>query len=128
MTIGEFCNRDVVIVEKTESIQQVIELMRSHHVGDVVVEILAEDVDLDAINVGDVMSDELATVNEETELIYAIELLRDKGVRRAPVTDEDGCLVGILTVDDILPLVAEQLVAITSLIAKEQIKERKQRN
>lgn len=148
MSVGEFCNRDVLIVEKTESIRQAIELMRSHHVGDVivvekrdgvtaplgiltdrdiVVEILAEDVDFDSVNIGDVMSDELVTVHEETELMDAIKLLRGKGVRRAPVVDEEEDLIGILTVDDILALVAEQLVDITGLITRERSKESKQR-
>jgi len=37
MSVGEYCNRDVVIVNKTESIHEAIRLMRSEHVGAVVV-------------------------------------------------------------------------------------------
>ncbi len=37
MTIGEICNRDVVIVHRDESLRTAAALMRQYHVGDVVV-------------------------------------------------------------------------------------------
>ena len=149
MSAGEYCNRDVVVIEKTEPVRAAIHLMRSNHVGDVVVvemrenasiplgiltdrdivvEVLAEDVDLDAVNVGDVMSDQLVTVNKETKLLDAVKLMRAKGVRRLIVINERGELLGILSVDDLLELVAEQLTDIVSLISNEithEIKSRK---
>jgi CBS domain-containing protein len=144
MSAGEYCNRDVVIVSKDEPVSEAISLMRSHHVGDVVVvetiegttmpvgiltdrdiviEILAEGVDLDAVAIVDVMSYELVTVSENTALIDTIKLMRDKGVRRIPVVNEKGGLEGLLSVDDILELLAEQLTDIISLIGKEQSRE-----
>ena len=148
MSAGEYCNRDVVIVAKSEPVREAIELMRRHHVGDVVVvetlgettvpvgiltdrdivlELLAEGVDLDAITIGDVMSYELVTVSENTKLIDTIKIMRDKGVRRIPVINESGGLEGLLSVDDLLELVAEQLSDIVGLINKEQARESKLR-
>ncbi len=148
MSAGEYCNREVVIVEKTESVRDAIELMRSNHVGDVIVvnkqngstkplgiltdrdiviEILAEDVDIDAVNIGDVMSYELVCVNEETSLMDAIKTMRSKGVRRLPVVDKEAGLVGILSADDVLELLAEQLTDLSALIAREISRERKSR-
>jgi CBS domain-containing protein len=144
MSAGEYCNRDVVVIEKTESVREAINLMRKNHVGDVVivemrenasiplgiltdrdvvVEILAEDVDLDAVNVGDVMSYQLVTVYEETKLLDAIKQMRIKGVRRLPVVNEQGELQGILSADDILELVVEQLSDIVGLVSKEMTNE-----
>jgi len=144
MSAGEYCNRDVVVIEKTESVREAINLMRKNHVGevvvvemrenasiplgiltdrDIVVEILAEDVDLDAVNVGDVMSDQLVTINEDTKLLDAIKQMRIKGVRRLPVVNEKGELQGILSVDDFLELVVEQLSDIVGLTAKEMTNE-----
>jgi CBS domain-containing protein len=144
MTAGEYCNREVVIVEKSESIREAIRLMRAHHVGDVVVvsrtngspdpvgiltdrdivlEILAEDVDLDAVNIGDVMSFELTTIRSEVALLDTIKVMREQGVRRIPVVAPDGSLVGILTLDDILEVIAEQLTDIIGLIARERSEE-----
>ena len=138
MTAGEYCNRDVVVVEKGESVRSAINLMRQHHVGDVIVvdtqtkkpigvltdrdiviEILAEDVDLDAVSIGDVMSFDLVSTTEDTKLLDAIKLMRIKGVRRLPVINQSGGLEGILSVDDILELVGEQLSDLVALISKE---------
>lgn len=148
MSAGEYCNREVVVVLKSEPVSEAISLMRSHHVGDVVVvestatgmipvgiltdrdivlEILAEGVDLDAVSIGDVMSYELVTVTEDTKLIDTIKLMRDKGVRRIPVVNQQGELEGLLTVDDLLDLLAEQVTDIASLIRKEQSVESKSR-
>jgi CBS domain-containing protein len=122
--------------------------MRKHHVGDVVVteesalglipvgiltdrdivlEILAEDVDPETVSIGDVMSFELTTVTEDSKLIDTIKLMRDKGVRRIPVVNQQGVLQGLLSVDDILELLAEQLTDIVNLIGKEQSRESKSR-
>jgi len=122
--------------------------MRTHHVGDVVVvdkeggepiprgiltdrdivlEILAEGVDLDAVNVGDVMSCELATVDEDTSLMDVIKVMRSKGVRRMPVVNKKGALVGILTADDVIELIAEQLTDIVTLISREGAREMQRR-
>ena len=144
MSVGEYCNRDVVVVEKTESVREAINLMRENHVGDVVVvemrekasiplgiltdrdivvEILAKDVDLDAVNVADVMSDQLVTINEDTKLLDAIKQMHIKGVRRLPVVNEQGELQGILSVDDLLELIVEQLSDIVGLVSKERTNE-----
>jgi len=37
MAIGEICSRDVVIGRREDSVRQAAELMRQHHVGDIVV-------------------------------------------------------------------------------------------
>jgi len=140
MSAGEYCNRDVVVIEKTEPVREAVHLMRNNHVGnvvvvekrenasiplgiltdrDIVVEVLAEDVNLDAVNVGDVMSYQLVTVNQDTKLLDAVKLMRIKGVRRLLVVNEQGELLGILSVDNLLELVAEQLTDIVSLISNE---------
>lgn len=144
MSAGEYCNRDVVVIDKSESVRQAVDLMRTHHVGDVIVvekangstrplgiltdrdivlEILAEDVDLEAVNVGDVMTYELQTVDEDTKLLDAIKVMRTKGIRRLPVVDSQDNLVGILAVDDVLGLIAEQLSDLVGLISRQQAKE-----
>ena len=141
MSAGEYCNREVVVVSKQEPVSEAIELMRKHHVGDVIVtestelglvpvgiltdrdivlEIMAEEVELEKVNIGDVMSYELITVTESTTLIDTIKLMRQKGVRRIPVVNDAGTLQGLLSVDDLLELLAEQLDDIVALIGKEQ--------
>jgi len=149
MTAGEYCNREVVIAEKSHSVRDAAQLMRNHHVGDVVVveknpegakpqgiltdrdiviELLAKDVDIDNVTIGDIMSPRLITVSEDTKLLDAIKLMRDRSIRRLIVVTETGVLAGLLSVDDIIELVAEQLSGLTKLIANEIENERQLRS
>ena len=144
MPISEICNREVVIVQRHNTILEAAQLMRQHHVGDVVVveerggvrvpvgivtdrdlvvEIMAPAIDQTVITVGDIMVTELATVKENAGLSETIEYMRAKGVRRVPVVDRGGGLVGILTLDDLLELLAEELLALAKLVGHEQKKE-----
>ncbi len=149
MSAGEYCNRDVVVVAKSETVQEAINLMRQYHVGtvvvveetgdkpkpvgiltdrDILIEILAEDVELDAVTIGDVMSYELVTVVDDSPLLDAVSIMKDKGVRRLPVVNNTGGLEGILSVDDVIDLLAEELSNIAKLISKEQHQEQVKRN
>ena len=149
MSVGELCNRNVVIVDRAESALEAARLMREYHVGDVVVveetaegkkpvgiltdrdiviELVAEGVDLDAISVGDAMSNQLLIVAESDELADATAKMRARGVRRAPVVDKVGVLVGILTVDDILEVLAGELSDLVRLMVREQHHEREVRS
>lgn len=148
MTIGEICNRDTVFTTRDSSISAAAGLMREHHVGDVVVveeragrripvgiltdrdlviEILAKDVDMSSVTVGDVMSGELITAREGDGLYETLQRMRAKGVRRVPVVDAGGALVGIVSVDDLLDLLADELTALTRLLSREQARERQKR-
>jgi CBS domain-containing protein len=148
MLVGEVCNREVVVVDKDASTQVAIGLMREHHVGDVVVvedrlgqrvpigiltdrdvviELLAEDVELDAVSVGDVMSYQLHVAREGDEITNTIHKMKSKGIRRLPVVNEQGGLIGILALDDIIEIMAELMDDLASLVRKERKKEKKTR-
>ena len=144
MPISEICNREVIIVQRSDIIFEAAKLMRKHHVGDVVVvedrsgarvpvgivtdrdlvvEIMAPAIDQMLITVGDIMAPELARINEDAGVFEAIQYMRAKGVRRLPVVDGSGGLVGILTLDDLLELLAEELLDIARLVKYGQKKE-----
>ena len=74
------------------------------------------------------MSGALLTVNENEELLDTIERMRAKGVRRAPVVGKEGELVGILTLDDLLDVLAEALDDLVLLTGREQRRERETRD
>ena len=144
MAVGEICNREVVITEKTVSVVDAARLMRTHHVGDlvvvedkggrkhpagivtdrdIVVEVVAAGVNPDALKVSDIMGPEVATVRESEGLFEALRYMRDKGVRRMPVVDREGGLVGILTLDDLLSLLAEEMTELAKLVSRERQRE-----
>ena len=145
MTIGKVCNREVVFIHAQASIPVAARLMREHHVGDLVVikektgkrvpvgivtdrdivlEVIAEGVSMDDVNVGDIMSDKLVTAREGDGLLDTIKVMRAKGIRRLPVVNDDNELVGILSVDDLIDLFSEQIVDLARLIAREQGREK----
>ncbi|MEA3546858.1 MAG: CBS domain-containing protein [Thermodesulfobacteriota bacterium] len=149
MNAGEICNREVVIVNQESSIQEAAELMRKYHVGDVVVaeergemrvpvgiitdrdiviEIVARNLEADEVLVGDAMSSDLLTATEEDEILETIKQMRGKGVRRIPVVNSAGGLEGIIAVDDLVDLLAEQMADLVALITNEQRHERRNRS
>lgn len=148
MPIGDICNREVVFTRRDDSITTAAELMRRHHVGDLVVveerdgrnypvgiltdrdlvvEVLAKGIALDAVNVGDIMTAELLTARESDDTYDTIARMRNGGVRRVPVVDTRGALVGIVTVDDLLGLLTEELGGLARLVERGQAREHHRR-
>jgi CBS domain-containing protein len=67
-------------------------------------------------------------VQENTGVFEAIIFMRDKGVRRLPVVGKEGELIGILALDDLIELLAEELNELARLIRHEQEREIKVRH
>lgn len=144
MPIGEICNREVVIMFAHESATEAARLMRQYHVGDVVVveekngrrlpvgivtdrdlvvEVMAKEVDPALFSVGDLMnppgSGGLVTAREEDGVWETILRMRRHGVRRVPVVDREGALVGIVSADDLAALLAEEFALLARISGKE---------
>ncbi|HSH41721.1 MAG TPA: CBS domain-containing protein [Arenicellales bacterium] len=148
MKIGECCNREVIVADKDTEVLDAARLMKEHHVGDVVivekrdgatrpagiltdrdlvVEVMAQEVPPNEVTAADVMSLEITTVREDEGVWETLEKMRDAGVRRMPVVDQDGSLVGLVTLDDLLDLFTEALDNMTRLIKGELRRESRQR-
>lgn len=148
MSVGEICNRDVVITDRTTTIMEAAQLMRQYHVGnvvvvedkgdqnvpvgiltdrDIVLEVLAKTVALDTVTVGDVMSSDLITAREQDGVWETIKLMRSRGIRRLPVVNDQGGLEGILAVDDLLELLAEEIADLARVVSREQLREKEKR-
>ena len=144
MPIGELSIREVIIASRETSVLAAAKLMRQHHVGDVVItgetggrclpvgivtdrdiimEVLAQDLDAATLSVGDIMTGDLTTVRDSEGIFRTIQLMRAKGARRAPVVDNEGALVGIVSVDDLVELLAEELNELVKLISRELARE-----
>lgn len=149
MTIGDVCNRDVVVAPKTEMIVDAAKRMRTSHVGalvvvenrngehvpigivtdrDIVVSVVAGDPDhINYLLVSDVMSSDLITAQEHDSIEVALNKMHDHGVRRLPIVNGRGALVGILTLDDILRYLTAQQNELVALVVREQQHERQYR-
>jgi CBS domain-containing protein len=62
-------------------------------------------------------------VSEDEDVLDALKIMRRRGIRRLPVLTRAGTLAGIVTIDDLLELVAEQLDDLVKAIASEQSRE-----
>jgi CBS domain-containing protein len=140
MRIGDLCSRDVHRVTAEAPLLDAVRDMHRHHVGAVIVvdraaasarpvgivtdrDVMRAEItqraDVFTLTVGDVMSVDLLTLRESSELADGIELMRRRGVRRAPVLDPAGVMLGIVTLDDLLPAVAGQLDALARLLGRQ---------
>ncbi len=149
MAIGEICNREVVIVQRETTALEASRLMRQHHVGDLVVvdeaggkrlpagiitdrdivlEIVAMELDASVLTVGDFMEPKLASIGENEGVYETMRFMRTKGVRRLPVVDRDGALIGIVTLDDLFELLAEEMNELAKLISRERKHEEQARS
>jgi CBS domain-containing protein len=86
---------------------------------DLVVRVLAARRDPGATPIVAVMTEAPAVVTADTSIEAALERMRAAGTRRLPVVDADGGLVGILSLDDVLALLAEELVEVGALLDKQ---------
>jgi CBS domain-containing protein len=73
------------------------------------------------------MSNDLVTAREHESIEAALKKMEEHGVRRLPIVDADGMLVGILTLDDILQYLTGQQSELVALVAREQRRERQYR-
>ncbi len=90
---------------------------------DIVIEAVAPGLDPATLTAGDVMSRPLATVTENDDLIDALARMREHGVRRLPVVDADGMLCGLVSVQDVLSAVGQQVEALMDVVLAERSKE-----
>jgi len=139
MPITEFCVRSVVCGSRDMSIVDAAALMRHRHVGtvvvvdqvagkripvgivtdrDIVVEVVASGLDAKLIKLGDLTVETLTTIDEGATYAETVREMSIKGVRRMPVVDSAGCLVGIVTLDDMLRQLASPLAALSELASR----------
>lgn len=145
MRIGDLSSREVHVVEADAPLLEAVREMHRRHVGSVVVierhdagarpigivtdrDVMRGEItrraDVFSLAVGDVMSTDLLVLPESCELAEGIDELRKRGVRRAPVVDERGGLVGIVTLDDLVPAVAQKLEGLAKLFGRQARAER----
>lgn len=76
---------------------------------DLALRVVARDGDPATLTARDIMSETPVTVDVESGLLDVTQVMRQNAVRRLPVVDADGKLVGIITLDDVLRLLAWEM-------------------
>lgn len=145
MPIGDVCVRDVVVASPETTVREAARLMAKQHVGNVVVvkqeargrvvpigivtdrdivrNVVAEALDAALFTLGDLGARELVTVGEDVGIFECMQHMRVNGIRRMPVVDGEGGLVGIISLDDLIQLLGEEMGELGKLIAQEQAHE-----
>lgn len=133
MMAGEICSRPVQTVRPDATVLEAARRMERHAVGslvvigrqgpvegvltdrDVVVRWAAREASA-STTVADVMTRGMVAIAEETPVERAVAVMAEREVRRLVVTNEDGDLVGVLALDDILESLTEETEAIRRLL------------
>jgi CBS domain-containing protein len=148
MQVEHYCRRGVVAIEDASDVGAAAQLMREYHVGflvvyqkgdaarkpigvltdrDIVLGVVAGDVDCHAVTVRDAMTPKPLIASETDDLLDLVQAMRLAGVRRVPVVDEQGALTGVIAVDDVIELVATLTSTLSASIRTEQQREWRER-
>lgn len=145
--LKDFATSVVAVVEPETAALVVAQVMRKHHVGalvvvdaqeksrpvgivtdrDLVLELMAEGLDPSVFTAGDIMSVDLVLARPDMDEMDAVELMMNNRLRRLVIADEAGRLVGIVTLEDILELLARELADLAAGLAGARDRESIQR-
>jgi len=142
MTIGKHCKHDVVTAPRDTSVYKAAQLMKQHNIGnivvidksdgitpigiltdrDVAIKIVADEIDPRQLTIGDAMSQDLLILREHQDIQEAIDMMCAKKVRRAPIADQQNKIIGIVTIDDLILLFADEFASVAKLIRQQIFK------
>jgi len=149
MKVREIASPRVVLAEPEQSLREAAAAMRNQHVGalvvverkdgvarpvgiltdrDIVVAVVAvPGARPEGIRVADAMSRDPAVAREDEGLFEAVTRMSERAVRRLPVVGADGGLKGIVTLDDVLRVVAAELGQLAEALRWGRMREREKR-
>jgi len=151
MCVGDICHKDVVTIAPDASLAEAARIMREMHVGmlvvvepakdstdqmvqgvltdrDLVVTVIGRDADPKDLTVVDVMTRHPHLAVQGQSVASALHLMHAYGIHRVPVVGARSELVGVLSIDDVLAVMADQLTAISGALRDEQSRERRLRS
>lgn len=137
MSVGRICSRVVAFATEAETLRDAAIRMRDNRVGtlaivdderrpvgivtdrDIMIRVIAADRDPAYTTIGEVMTRDVKSVAESVSVETALRLMERHAVRRLIVVDDDGMLAGILSMDDILEFLAQEVGSIGRLLRVE---------
>ena len=136
MSIAKLIQGPVQCLPPEATCSEAARMMRDENVGSVVVardrqplgivtdrdlavRVVADGGDPDKLLLRDVMTDEPIFIGDDRSVDQAVAAMRDLAIRRVPVVDADGRLCGMVSMDDVLVLLADQLGSLAVAIREE---------
>lgn len=138
MSLARFCRKTVAVIQPTQSVAEAAEKMRDQHVGalvvvqedlrpvgmltdrDIVTRVVAGRKDATKLSASDVMSREPAVAHVDDSLDQALFAFKKQGVRRLPIVDGQGRVVGLVSLDDVLVLLSAELDQTAAAVRENQ--------
>lgn len=144
MNIKNICQKNPVTVRRSDELVKAAQLMREKHIGylvvvepdvadgsqrpigvltdrDIVITVIARETDPRSLRVEDIMTRQPVIASTADSIDKALRDMRRVGVRRLPVVGLRGELVGILSMDDVLDVLAGELQNVAGSIRNEQV-------
>ncbi|MBX0295684.1 CBS domain-containing protein [Haloarcula nitratireducens] len=136
MPIRDVARTSVKTAHREQSAGNLATIMKEEAVGSVVIEdddrpvgivtdrdltlqVLEPRRDPTEVTAEDVMTETPTTVDTEAGILEATAKMYEHAVRRMPVVDDDGTVAGIVTLDDVLVLLTDELDNLVGVIEAE---------
>ena len=144
MDAGQLCNTNPITVRRSDELIRAAQLMREKHIGylvvvepdvadqslrpvgvltdrDIVISVVARETNPRALRVGDIMTQQPVTISAAEPVEKAVREMRRVGVRRLPVVGQRGELLGVLSLDDVLEVLAGEMQNVAGSIRNERV-------
>ena len=138
MKVGTLCTRETVMITPHDTLSKAASLMKNYDIGSLIVVdeardknkplaiVTDRDIVLKAvaceknsdIPLSSILSDKLVTAHEDELLFDTLEKMKYVGIRRMVVVDDDGFLVGLLSMDDIIDFLSDEMETISGLFSR----------
>jgi CBS domain-containing protein len=126
MSLQRFCQRPIVTVAPEHTIATACQLLEDHNIGcllveeqgklcgiltdrDVALRVTGHRRDPEQTTVRQVMSGNPVAISVESTVHALTALMQTRRVRRVPIIDETGRAIGIVTLDDLLALLGDEM-------------------
>ena len=123
---------DPVTASSETTVKELAEIMANEQLGDLIITdgdepigivtdrdivlALATNDDIASMTASDVMTGDLVTIRGDAEDFELAETFAEAKVRRLPVVDADGHLTGVVTLDDLVAVLGEEMKDVATVI------------
>ncbi len=137
MGLVKCCREQVVTVSLDTPAVDVARIMGEKNVGSVVVisgdnrpagiltdrdltvRVMAQEKNPGRVRAEEIMTKDVITFQDSMGIYEAIRKMTDEGIRRMPVVDDAGKMIGIVTMDDMIRMLGEEMATIAKNIEKQ---------
>jgi len=134
MSIGDYTRREIATIESSASIQAAAAKMTEQSVGclvvnedgrfagivtdrDVALRTIRENLDPQRTAIGEITARDVVVIHEKRPVRVAVGVMKRHGLRRMPVGNQQGEIIGLVTWDDLVGLIAGELAEVAGTIA-----------